>query len=437
MQDVRLLERTVIRKAAVRLLPLTLLMYFVAYVDRANVSIAALQMNEDLKFSNTVYGLGAGVFFIGYFLLELPSNLILERVGARRWLARIMFTWGLVTVAFAFVQNATMFYVLRFLLGAAEAGLYPGIVLYLTYWFPARGMGKALSWFQLAAPLSLAISTPLLGAVLGLDGTAGLAGWRWLFLITAVPPLALTFVVWRYLTDRPEQADWLTSEQRDWLVSTLAAERESTGARRHHSWRGAFTDHRIWLATAAFFAVLVAFGGVLNWLPQIVKALTGSGNFTVSLLSAIPYAVACVALLLVGRHSDKTGERRWHAAVCYFSGTGGFLLSLYIEQPVIAMLGLVLVISGIQSAIPGFFGLCSTFVTGAAAASAFALINSIGNLGGFVGPYLMGALADATGSQRTGLFVMSLFLLAGGILIAAAGHGVRRGQVHVHPDVAA
>lgn len=420
------LERTTMRKAATRLLPLTLLMYFVAYVDRANVSVAALQMNEDLRFSNTVYGLGAGVFFLGYFLLEVPSNLILERIGARRWLARIMVTWGLVTVAFVFVQNAPMFYVLRFLLGAAEAGLYPGIVLYLTYWFPSRGMGRALAWFQLAAPLSLAISTPLLGAVLGLDGAAGLAGWRWLFLITAIPPLTLAFFVWRYLTDKPEQADWLNDEEKQWLVSTLAAEREAAGGQRRHTVRGAFSDRRIWVASSAFFAVLVAFGGVLNWLPQIVQALTGSGDVAASMISAIPYAVACVALLLVGRHSDRTGERRWHAAVSYFVGTGGLLLSLWIEQPLIALLGLVLVIAGIQSAIPGFFGLCSTFVTGAAAAGAFALINSVGNLGGFVGPYLMGVLADATGGQRAGLAVMAVFLFIGGTLIAVAGRGARR-----------
>lgn len=436
MQDARTLERTVLRKAAVRLLPLTLLMYFVAYVDRANVSVAALQMNEDLSFSNTVYGLGAGIFFLGYFLFEVPSNLILARIGARRWLARIMFTWGLVTVAFVFVDNAVAFYVLRFLLGVAEAGLYPGIVLYLTYWFPARGMGRALSWFQLAAPLSLAVSTPMLGALLGLDGVAGLAGWRWLFVVTAVPPLVLAFVVWRFLTDRPDQAKWLTGEERDWLLTTMERERNQEGGRRRHTLRGSFTDRRIWLASAAFFAVLVAFGGVLNWLPQIVQALTGSGDFTASLITAIPYAVACVALLLVGRHSDRTGERRWHAAVSYFVGTAGFLLSLYVEQPVIALFGLVLVISGIQSAIPGFWGLCSTFVTGAATASAFALINSIGNLGGFVGPYLMGVLADSTGSQRAGLFVMSVFLLLGGILIAVAGRGVRREPVPVRPDVA-
>ncbi|MQA02390.1 MAG: MFS transporter [Streptosporangiales bacterium] len=318
-----------------------------------------------------------------------------------------------------------------------RAGLYPGIVLYLTYWFPARGMGKALSWFQLAAPLSLAISTPLLGAVLGMDGIAGLAGWRWLFLVTAVPPLVLAFVVWRYLTDRPEDADWLTGEQRDWLVSTLAAERHAVGGRRRHTVAGAFTDRRVWIASAAFFAVLVAFGGVLNWLPQIIAALTGSDDFTVSLISAVPYAVACVALILVGRHSDRTGERRWHAAVSYFVGTAGFLLSLYIEQPVVALLGLVLVISGIQSAIPGFFGLCSTFVTGAAAASAFALINSVGNLGGFVGPYLMGVLADATGSQRAGLAVMAVFLFLGGVLIAVAGRGVRREPVQARQDLVA
>ncbi|MQA81315.1 MAG: MFS transporter [Streptosporangiales bacterium] len=436
MQDERTLERTVLRKAAVRLLPLTLLMYFVAYVDRANVSVAALQMNEDLQFSNTVYGLGAGVFFLGYFLFEVPSNLILARVGARRWLARIMFTWGLVTVAFVFVDNAVAFYVLRFLLGVAEAGLYPGIVLYLTYWFPARGMGRALSWFQLAAPLSLAVSTPMLGALLGLDGFGGLAGWRWLFLVTAVPPLVLAFVVWRFLTDRPDQAKWLTGEERDWLLTTMERERNREGGRRRHTMRGSFTDRRIWLASAAFFAVLVSFGGVLNWLPQIVQALTGSGDFTTSLITAIPYAVACVALLLVGRHSDRTGERRWHAAVSYFVGTAGFLLSLYIEQPVIALFGLVLVISGIQSAIPGFWGLCSTFVTGAATASAFALINSVGNLGGFVGPYLMGVLADSTGSQRAGLFVMSLFLLLGGVLIAIAGRGVRREPASEPSDAA-
>lgn len=298
-------------------------------------------------------------------------------------------------------------------------------------------MGKALSWFQLAAPLSLAISTPLLGAVLGMDGIAGLAGWRWLFLVTAVPPLVLAFVVWRYLTDRPEDADWLTGEQRDWLVSTLAAERHAVGGRRRHTVAGAFTDRRVWIASAAFFAVLVAFGGVLNWLPQIIAALTGSDDFTVSLISAVPYAVACVALILVGRHSDRTGERRWHAAVSYFVGTAGFLLSLYIEQPVVALLGLVLVISGIQSAIPGFFGLCSTFVTGAAAASAFALINSVGNLGGFVGPYLMGVLADATGSQRAGLAVMAVFLFLGGVLIAVAGRGVRREPVQARQDLVA
>lgn len=436
MQETRPLAQTVVKKVALRLLPLTLLLYFVAYVDRANVSIAALHMNADLGFSNTVYGLGAGIFFIGYFLFELPSNLILERVGARRWMARIMVTWGLVTIAFVFVNSAAAFYILRFLLGVAEAGLYPGIVLYLTYWFPANGMGRALSWFQVAAPLSLAISSPILGTLLGLDGVAGLAGWRWLFLITGIPPLVLAVVTWRYLTDRPERASWLTEEEKNWLIDTIRREQHEMGQRRRHTLRGAITDGRIWLATAAFFAVLVSFGGVLYWMPQIIAALTGSTDTLVGLLTAVPYAAACIALILVGRHSDKTRERRWHAALCYFVGAVGFLLSLYIEQPVIALLGLILAISGIQAAIPGFFGLCTTFVTGTAAAGAFAVINSVGNLGGFVGPYLMGVLADLTGSQRAGLFVMALFLFAGAILIALAGRGAQRESPVSRSDVA-
>lgn len=410
-------ERATIGKVMRRLMPFLMLCFFISFVDRINVSVAALQMNEDLGLSEAAFGFGAGVFFIGYVLFEIPSNLILERVGARLWIARIMITWGLITIAFVFVTGPVSFYVLRFLLGVAEAGFYPGVILYLTYWFPAAARGRAFSLFQTAVPISLAIGTPIAGALLSLDGLAGLQGWQWVFLMTGLPAVVLGFVVFRYLTDAPEQASWLTQEERTWLVGKIRSEREQQESSGHHNLRAAFSNPLVWLLGLIYFAIVMSFYGVTFWLPQIVQDFSGAGDFVVSLLSAIPWVVAGVSIFLVARHSDRTGERRWHVAVPCFAGAVGLVLSATLGQPVLALFALALTAAGIQSGIPPFWGLPTAFLTGTAAAGAIALINSLGNVGGFTGPYFAGLITGATGSNSGALFMLALVLASAGLLV--------------------
>jgi ACS family tartrate transporter-like MFS transporter len=396
-----------------RLIPFLFLLYVVAYLDRVNVGFAALEMNRDLGFSAAVYGLGSGIFFVSYTLLEVPSNLMLARLGARVWIARIMLTWGVVSVGMAFVHDAFTFYVLRFLLGAAEAGFFPGIIYYLTQWFPARERARAVALFMTGTAIAGVIGGPLSSGLLLLDGAWGLQGWQWLFVVEGMPALLLAPVVLRRLDDRPETAAWLSPAERAWLTGVLAAEsHERHGAR--HDLRGAFGSGRLWALAAIYFSIVLAIYGVSFWLPQILQALGTASSATIALVSAIPYVAAAVAMVMVGAHSDRTGERRWHVALSALAGAAGFAIAALVPTSlVLSLAALSLAAMGVWGTLGPFWALPTAFLTGRAAAGGVALVNSVANIGGFVGPTVVGYVRDATGSFASGLWLLAAGLAAG------------------------
>ena len=411
------LETGTVRVITRRLLPLLMLLYLIAYIDRANISVAALQMNADLGLTARMYGLGAGLFYVTYILFEVPSNVILARVGARRWIARIMVTWGLVACAMAFIQNATHLYVVRLLLGAAEAWFTPGIIFYLSRWFPKRHRARAMAFFYIAAALASVIGLPLSGALLKLDGLAGFAGWRWLYFVEGVPAVLLGLVVLRLLPDGPLHARWLSAPQREWLSATIV--NESTAAPSNHAggWHRAFADGRVWLLS--LFWLLQAFGtvGITLFLPQILKTVSGTSDFITSLLSALPFVGACVFMHLNSRHSDAAHERRLHLAVPMLAAGVLLAIALYTADTRIAYGLLVLTVALNWAATPIFWAVTTEYLAGgAAAAAAIALINAIANLAGVGLPPLMGHLKDQSGSYTSGLLLVSVALLLGGVL---------------------
>ena len=395
-----------------RLLPFMFVLYIVSYIDRVNVGFASLQMNRDLGLSGSVYGLGAGIFFIGYFLFEVPSNLLLERFGARPWIARIMVTWGVISTAMLFTNGVTSFYVLRFLLGVAEAGFFPGMILYLTYWFPERERAKTVALFMTANALAGVIGGPLSGALLTLDGRSGLAGWQWLFLLEGLPAVVLGGVVLLYLPNGPRDARWLAPEDRVWLAERRERERASGGG--HQSPWSVLTNGPVWVFSLLYFAIVVALYSVSFWLPQILKRLSGQSDLVVGLLSSLPYVIAAIGMVIIGRHSDATGERRWHVAGPALAGAAGLMLSALVISPYLAFVGVCLAALGIWGSLGPFWALPTAWLRGGAAAAGIAWINSVGNLGGFVGPYGVGYLRDTTGN-----FAIALAALAGMLVVAA------------------
>jgi ACS family tartrate transporter-like MFS transporter len=418
-------ERAVLRKVTLRLIPFMFVLYIANYLDRINLSFAAETFRADLNFSGKVYGAGAGIFFLGYFLFEVPSNLILERAGARVWIARIMITWGVISSAMMFVKTPASFYALRFLLGVAEAGFFPGMIFYLTYWFPAAERAKAISRFMTATPMAGVIGAPLSTALLTYmpkwaaqfpPAFAALRGWQWLFLIEGIPSFLLGFVVLFYLTDRPEQAHWLTEEEKACLATRLNRERALQERRRHLSLLQAFADPRVILLSVIYFSLQIGFYGFNMWLPQIIKAFHGLSSLQAGLLSALPYVMAAIAMMVVGASSDRTGERRRHLAGAAFVGAAGMACSAFLHTPVLGVIALSVAALGMWSTLGPFWASPSTFLTGAAAAGGIAMINSIGNLGGFVGPYLMGAMKDATHTYTAGLLTLTLGILVAAIL---------------------
>ncbi len=422
------LERRVIRKVGWRLLPFMFLLYIVAYLDRINVGFAALQMNQELGFDAEVYGFGAGVFFVGYFLFEIPSNLILERVGPRLWIARIMLSWGLVAGAMALVKTPTAFYLLRFLLGLAEAGFFPGMILYLTYWFPAAQRARAVAWFMTATAIAGVIGGPISGALLELHGLGGLRGWQWLFLLEAAPAVVLGVVVWQRLIDRPEHAAWLLPEERDWLVGRLAEESAARDRLGSYSLREALLAPRVWRLAMVYLALVVGIYGVGMWLPQVVKDLLGgatAGDFKVGMVSAVPYLAAAVGMVLVGRYSDRhDAARRLHVAGSLLAGVIGLLACAWLKGPVVVLAALALAAVGIWGALGPFWSLSTGFLNGTAAAGGIALINSVGNLGGFAGPYLVGVLKQASGGYSLPFLALAGLVLLGAGLVAGVRTGV-------------
>src|SRR3954447_3904939 len=356
---------TTLAKITLRLIPFMFVLYIVAFLDRVNVGFAALQMNEDLGFSDAVYGLGAGIFFIGYFLFEIPSNLIMERVGARIWIARIMFTWGIISAAMFLVTGPISFYVLRFLLGIAEAGFFPGMILYLTYWFPTRERARRTALFMSAIPIAGVIGSPLSGFILSAsDEFAGLRGWQVMFLLEGIPAIILGFVVLRYLDDGPRQAEWLEPREREWLKDALDRENRIKSNHGEYTTRQAMTNGKVWLLCAVYFGVVTSVYGVSFWLPLIIEHLSGLGEFAVGLLTAIPYVAGAVGMVLFARHSDATGERRWHVAIAAFVGTIGLVLTGLVQvSPVLEMVMLTIAALGIYSTLATFWSLPTAFLS--------------------------------------------------------------------------
>ena len=410
-------EDSVYRKVTHRLIPFLILCYFFAYLDRVNVGFAKLHMQDALNFSDTVYGLGAGIFFIGYFLFELPSNLLMQRFGPRFWIARIMVTWAILSAAMIFVTTPTQFYVLRFLLGVAEAGFFPGIVFYLTLWFPSWRSARTLGLFILVTPLSTIIGSPLSGLILKLfEGVDGLHNWQWLFLVEAIPSFVLAFVVLRYLDNDVKSAKWLNNAEKQIILSDLARDnlnREQANAGQASSTLSAmFRNGYVWLLALIFFSFNIGYYGINFWLPSIIKSSGISDDLQIGLLAALPYVFGAAFMVWNSRHSDLKQERRWHIAIPALIGCVGLALSAYCSGSTFWMMAWIcLAMSGTLALIPTYISLPGAMLSGTAAAAGIALVNSVGNLAGFFGPTVLGWLKDTTGSTDGGLYILAGFLL--------------------------
>jgi ACS family tartrate transporter-like MFS transporter len=408
------MEVVVVRRLTWRLVPFLFLLYIVAYLDRINVGFAVLQMQRQFGFTDAVYGFGAGIFFAGYFFFQVPSNLVLQRVGARRWIALLMMVWGVISASMVFVSGPRSFYALRFLLGAAEAGFFPGVIFYLKNWFPAQARARTVARFMTAAPLSGVLGGPVSGALLGLHLKAGLAGWQWMFLMEGIPAVLLGGVVLAYLVDRPVDARWLPSAQRDWLLDTLRRERtEVTGG------AGAFAalrSGRIWMLALVYFGLNTVTYGVSFWLPKLIQSLSAVSNFRIGVLSAIPYVAAAVVMVAVGLHSDRTGERRWHTAVPAFAGALALAGAAYSASVVLTIFAISVAVLAVFSMMGPFWAMPARLLSGTAAAAGIAFINSVGNLGGFAGSSVIGLVRTATGQFKGGLLLVGAALAASGVI---------------------
>lgn len=407
-----------IRKATTRLIPFLCLGYMVNFLDRVNVGFAALHMNEDLGFSPEVFGFGAGIFFLGYIAFEIPSNLALQRFGARIWIARIMISWGLIACAMALVRSETGFYAMRLLLGIAEAGFFPGIILYLTYWFPAETRARIVALFMASVPLATVLGGPLSGALLQMDGFLGLAGWHWLFVVEGFPAVVLGLLALKVLTDKPDQAHWLTAAERRALTRKLAGEAETTAALGYSDLGAALTRPRVLALGLLYFLMVTGLYGIGFWMPQVIGTF-GLDPLTIGFLTAIPYLFAAIAMVLWGRHSDRTGERRWHIALPLLLAATAFAWSAYSGPLLPTMVALTVATLGFYAAFAPFWSLPTALLTGTGAAAGIALVNSLGNAAGFAGPYIVGVLKQATGTFSAALLFLAIALALGGLMALA------------------
>ena len=437
-------QRAVISKVTWRLVPLLFFCYIIAYIDRINVGFAKSHLEPvlgvDPKIFGEVFGTGAGLFFIGYSIFEVPSNLALQKFGARIWIARIMILWGIVSMGFMFLDKAGsmggdklaaggaavgrifqfpetdspgayLFYIMRFLLGAAEAGFFPGVILYLTYWYPAKERAKTVALFALGGIAAGVIGSPISGALLHMDGLMGIAGWKWLFFLEALPAIVMGLVILFILPNGPGDARWLSPREKGWLLAKLGNEAKNDSGGKEKRLRDAFTSGRVWLLCLLYFLVNVAGYGYEFWLPSITKRLSGGGDFMVGLINMVPYIVAGIAMTMVGRFSDRTGERKGFVAGAGLVAAIGFAGAAFAQSPWLAMLGLVIALAGQKSTLGPFWALGTSYLSGTAAAGGIALINSVGNLGGYFGPKLVGKIKDATGSETTALLYLGGALL--------------------------
>jgi len=423
-------EARAIGKVSARLIPYLIVCYFVAYLDRVNVGFAALTMNKALGLTATMFGFGAGIFFLTYFVFELPSNLLLDRFGARKWIARIMVSWGMFSGLMAFIpdiarvtgiSNEMTFYTVRALLGFAEAGFFPGIIFYLTLWFPSAYRGRIIGSFMAAIPLSSVIGAPVSGLILGMDGVAGLDGWQWLFVIEATPAVLLGCVTYFYLTDQPADAQWLAADERTWLSSRLEAERRQREAVHQISVGQAIFNPRVWALALVYFGLVACNYGVGFWLPQIIKQF-GLTNAMTGWITAIPYAVGAAFMVWYGRRSDTKIERKGHAAVALVIAAAGIAGSTLTSNPTLTVVAFSIGACGVFGALPVFWTLPTAVLSGTAAAAGIAVINSVGNLSGFFGPYAMGWIKDATGSFTGGLLLIAGLAIVAMVIVLALGH---------------
>jgi len=416
----RTLESDVVSRLMWRLMPFLFLLYIVAYLDRINVSFAILQMREQLHLTDRAYGRAAGMFFAGYFFFQVPSNLILEKFGVRRWIAGLMVVWGLVSCSMILIRGPVSFYTLRFLLGAAEAGFFPGMIVYLKHWFPAGARARAVAWFMTANPLAGVVGSPISGALLGIHGH-GLSGWQWLFLMEGLPAILLGTSVYWVLADAPAHARWLSESQRNWLVDELERERQASSYQEKGSIRTALADPAVWILSLVYFGLPACMYGVTLWLPTAIRSLSGLNNFQTGLVATIPYLAAAVAMVMVGMSSDRSGERRWHTAFSALVGALALATAAYSRVPVVVIAGMSLGMLGAQCMAGPFWAMATSRVSGTAAATAIAVINSVGNLGGYFGPYIIGLARSPSGEFRGGLLAIGVVLALSGCLALVAG----------------
>jgi D-galactonate transporter len=404
-------------KMTLRLVPFLVFLFLLAWIDRVNVGFAKLQMLQDLQFSEAMYGFGAGIFFVGYFLFEVPSNLLLEKVGARKTLARITILWGLTSMAMIYVNSPTSFYIMRFLLGVFEAGFFPGVVLYLTYWFPAERRARINGLFMTSFAIAGIVGGPIAGFIMSRTAGVGtLANWQWLFLIEGIPSVLAGIAVLLYLPEKPANANWLTAAEKQAVTQALEAENQD--ASKHSSLKAAFTNSRVWICAAIYFCVVSGNATIAFWSPSIIKELGVQGNFQIGLISAIPFIAGTIAMIMNGSHSDKTGERRLHCAMATLLAAIGLIATgLTLGNAVVAMCALTIAAVGILASFPVFWSLPAAFLTGTAAAGGIALINSIGNLAGFAAPFMMGFLKTSTGTLSAGLYFVAALELGATALV--------------------
>lgn len=409
-------EKNVIRTVTLKLIPALIVLYLVAYIDRAAVGFAHLHMGADVGIGDAAYGLGAGLFFIGYFIFEVPSNLLLDKFGARKWFARILLTWGLITMAMALIQGPYSFYVLRFLLGAAEAGFFPGVLYLITQWYPIRHRGKIMGMFILSQPLAMLIAGPLAGGLLSMDGIANMHGWQWLFIIVGLPAVLLAWPTLKYLPDNINNVKWLSNEQKSWLKNELVKDESEYAQTRHGNPLHALKDKRVLTLALYYLPVTLSIYGLNLWLPTIIKQFSGGTDLQVGFLSSIPYIFGIIGLLIIPRSTDRLNDRYGHLALLYALGAFGMFLSAWLTNPVLQLAALSLVAFCLFSTTAVFWTLPGRFLTGVGAAAGIALINSVGNLGGYIGPFGIGLLKEYTGNMASGLYFLTAVMVFGLLL---------------------
>lgn len=414
------LESAVISRLMWRLMPFLFLLYIVAYLDRINVSFGVLQMRDQLGLSDRVYGRAAGIFFAGYFLFQLPSNLVLEKFGVRRWISALMILWGVISCLMIFIRGPVSFYSMRFVLGAAEAGFFPGIILYMKRWFPASARATAIAWFMTANPLAGVVGSPISGSLLGLHG-AGLAGWQWMFLIEGLPAILLGAAVYATLSDKPQEAHWLKGEERVWLLEKLESEGHSEAKVDQTDFWKVLISPRIWLLSVIYFGVSTTMYGVTLWLPSVIRAFSGLSYFWTGMIAILPFLVAVVAMVLIGTSSDRSRERRWHTAIPAFAAAAGLVGAAYGNSTVVVVAGIGVGLAFAEGMCGPFWAMATSQMAGLSAAAGIAVINSLANLGGYFGPDIIGFFRTENGGFRGGLLSIAAVLVISGVVALAVG----------------